>query len=648
MSPPSKRAAASPEPTVEEWHRRIDQLAATDATAALEACDRAIQAYPTHGPLCVLSADLLAREGRFDEAERRLDRALELSPDDAKTMARLARINVQQSRWLDAIRLYETALAADPTRTTLHEELGRLHLMLCDHLSATRHAGLALAHSHSPAGLMLMETALDRLTRDAEAGIAPSVRRDALLALDHLRCGRPADAEAQFARITRRSPRLALAWVGLRDALDAQGRTSEGEAALSAGGATGPANARIMRAAARRRLSPRGRLIDPDEPLPVRQKEDVLARVSTGADLRETGNAYLVIDAGGETVRRRPFIGLEDDRRDGIEVTYETVESFMLRLDHAAVAGKGVVLTDRNEVIEGTFLDFLSVHQVEVDGDRMRINPGYPDADCPVAWFDGPALLMTGPGDTSFGDWIMTFPPRLWLAEAAGLDLPLLVSRHIRPQFIDMLGALGVDRDRLLFHDPDGISMVETLYVPSWPAPYRSRPMKSWMRIYERAQLKADTGRRPLLYLSRENCTKRGLVNEPEIRELFASRGFEVICPETMSFAEVLKTFARPACVAGPYGSALRNVVFSRDKPVCLVLMPPYGDQEIRGTAIGLAEAGVTFGYVRGETAPGVDLDAVPFSHLGAAHRAGWTIDIDRVERALDAVPERIGRNQPA
>ncbi len=205
----------------------------------------------------------------------------------------------------------------------------------------------------------------------------------------------------------------------------------------------------------------------------------------------------------------------------------------------------------------------------------------------------------------------------------------MLVGRDARPQYLEMLEALGVPRERLVVHDPEGVSVFPRLYVPTWPALERHRPMAGRARVFERASVDSAGGR-PLLFLSRGNFPKRALVNEPEVRELFASRGFQVIRPEELAFRDMLALFSRPAVVAGPFGSAWRNVVFCREKPLGLLLHPRDEESFERGTAIFLAEAGVRFASVVGSPVPG---------HPQSEPRVDpWEVDIGRVERALDTV----------
>ena len=208
---------------------------------------------------------------------------------------------------------------------------------------------------------------------------------------------------------------------------------------------------------------------------------------------------------------------------------------------------------------------------------------------------------------------------------AAGLDCKLVVADEAVPTAVEMLAALGVSPDRLIRHDPNGVSLFPKLYVPSWPMRERLHHMADPFAVYRRAA-RAPPAQRRRLYLSREGVANRPMVNEPEVRALFERRGFTVVRPERLSFQEALEIYAGPASVAAPYGSALLNLVFSSAKPPCLVIAPPEPELFLREAISWLGALELPFGYVRGEPA------------AQARDRDGWIAPLDLVEQGLEAL----------
>jgi capsular polysaccharide biosynthesis protein len=243
---------------------------------------------------------------------------------------------------------------------------------------------------------------------------------------------------------------------------------------------------------------------------------------------------------------------------------------------------------------------------------------------------------MMGPTDLSFGDWMASYVPRLAMMEAAGLDCPVVIRRNPQAQALDILAALGVRRDRILFHDPVGTSLFPKLYAPAWPRRDKLRPVAGFYDVHRRAALTGVVGERPLLYLSRRNVSARRMVNEAEVCALFERRGFRIVDPGGLSFDEVRRLFANAACVAGPSGSAFHNLAFCAGKPVNLAISPPDAPRQLAEMAVWHAELGLRFANVRGESlaAPGAEF---------VSRQVAWRAPLDRVERALDRVLELIG-----
>ena len=79
-----------------------------------------------------------------------------------------------------------------------------------------------------------------------------------------------------------------------------------------------------------------------------------------------------------------------------------------------------------------------------------------------------------------------------------------------------------------------------------------------------------------LIYVSRKNIVSRKLLNEEECETLFKEYGFTVITPESLTFSEQVNIFANATHIAGPVGSALHNIVFSKyPRSVKLFLIAP-------------------------------------------------------------------------
>jgi tetratricopeptide (TPR) repeat protein len=81
---------------------------------------------PAASVTLVAEADKALRAGRFQDAESKLEEALEIDRENADVLARLAGAQMEQDRWQAAERSIERALAQDPRNATALYLLGRV------------------------------------------------------------------------------------------------------------------------------------------------------------------------------------------------------------------------------------------------------------------------------------------------------------------------------------------------------------------------------------------------------------------------------------------------------------------------------------------------------------------------------------------
>ena len=67
---------------------------------------------------------------------------------------------------------------------------------------------------------------------------------------------------------------------------------------------------------------------------------------------------------------------------------------------------------------------------------------------------------------------------------------------------------------------------------------------------------------------------RRPFKQEKEVEALFRSLGFHIVYPEALPFAEQIRLIRKSRLIAGTYGSAMHNTVFSANKPRVFVIAP--------------------------------------------------------------------------
>lgn len=456
-------------------------------------------------------------------------------------------------------------------------------------------------------------------------------------AMRQLLNGAPDRAEVTARKLIAQAPERAFGWAALRGALAAQGRPADAEALRAGLEQISPDAQDLIDRLSGRKLSPRGLIFDPAERFRIRSMAEVLAEAPSAEALRAGDNLVWFQDRGGKLFERSPVLELDGAGGPAYPVRYETPPKFVAVYRNAAVVAEGLVLTEEGDFIDEALQNSPDKYGASRRGDELVFQPPHNSGGLlQVKAYDTPAFLMCGPTDTSFGDWMSNFFPRLNLYDAAGLDCPILVRWKPAPHTLPILEALGFGPDRIIFHTTDQVSLFPKLYVPCWPSRDKAAPMVGLAEIYRRAAVPPGPDR-PLIYFDRRRQWTRPLANEDEVCALFASRGFRIVNPGTMSFEETRRLLSAPACVAGAYGSAFHNLVFSSIQPLSLVLMPAHRPHHLGEIARWHTDRDARFAYVLGEMPPEPHDRFTP-----------WTVSLKKLERALDRVMELIRSDEPA
>ena len=575
----------------------------------------------------LIAADFWLSRSPAPEAQEARDTLKGPMRKRAKLHMRIARSHELEGQLDEALRHFSMVLGLAPTKRAWRVEIAEFLL------GAGRHAAAEACLeelSGDPQADQLRQIACELRTRVGHRRSKTYLRLLCRSAIAHLVAGRAGLAEPTLRELTLLDPHLHDAWVHLRSARLLLGKTGEAQQLRTQWASAAPSsNGPIIEAVFSRKVSARGLLFDPRDRFPLFAKEQALRQVGSAAELKAASDAYLILDPGGQRVEADPFLRMRGEEPPP-RITYTTGQTFMLALDNAMVVGRGAVITQRGEIIADQFLPArVAKYTASVVDGAVVFGPLLGKDPLPTGYAKRPVFLCMGPSDKSFGDWIMEYVPRLALAKAAELDCEVLVHKHLPPNFIDMLKSLGVRPDRIVVQNDGQAVLYRRLYAPSWPAGIREQPMADWLGVFRDMVRPSSSSAGPLLYLSRKHLSNRPLLNEEEICDLFVRRGFQEVNPDTLSLSETLELFANPACIAGPWGSAFENVVFSRRPPIAVALIPRYDAQYMHNVGIFMHAAQVNFGYVVGQTAG-----------PGTPNHAPWTLALDDAKRALDQALE--------
>lgn len=79
--------------------------------------------------------------------------------------------------------------------------------------------------------------------------------------------------------------------------------------------------------------------------------------------------------------------------------------------------------------------------------------------------------------------------------------------------------------------------------------------------VFEILNIKEGPSKRQI-YITRQNTSRRRLLNESEVRSFLERKGFEIVDPGGLSFAEQVKLFNEARIIVAQHGAALTNLLF--------------------------------------------------------------------------------------
>lgn len=252
---------------------------------------------------------------------------------------------------------------------------------------------------------------------------------------------------------------------------------------------------------------------------------------------------------------------------------YQAPPVFLAGLPDASVLTEActVASADNHLLADSFWEDFLVgetglQHHLLLPRATRHLRGGY--AVLGILWWKG------------YYHWLLDVLPRLAVLERFEelRDVPLIVPPGMSAGQRESLRLLGIAPERLVEFD-GGRWTVERLYFPS-PLAGTGNPSPhavGWLRERFSSALGLHDGRPwRRLYVSRRDAPSRRVVNEEEIAPLLSSRGFELVCPGSLSFAEQARLFSEAAVVVGPHGAGLTNLVFTRPGATVVEVFPEH------------------------------------------------------------------------
>lgn len=193
------------------------------------------------------------------------------------------------------------------------------------------------------------------------------------------------------------------------------------------------------------------------------------------------------------------------------------------------------------------------------------------------------ALSLLGATAPNYAHWLTEILPKavLWTLMGFGSDVSLLVDVGLHPNIMRSLDLVLPPEQKVLLVPRRQAIQVDRLHHLSSPGhiPFEPRAPDGLQRshgtfsaaalrltvgaIKGALGLREDDPQDQVLFI-RRNSGGRNVLNQPELDDFVASKGWRVIAPEKLTFDEQVRVFHRARMVIGPTGAAMANLIFAR------------------------------------------------------------------------------------
>lgn len=185
---------------------------------------------------------------------------------------------------------------------------------------------------------------------------------------------------------------------------------------------------------------------------------------------------------------------------------------------------------------------------------------------------DFPVVTLTAGWQGAFYHWVHEVLPRLHLVEKSDKCFARIYVESALPFQRESLELLGIKEEQII--NAKDIHAVRTpqLIIPSIPEIPRD-----WSCHFLREKILPKISQRPALklYISRNDASKRRILNEEEIMPLLKTYGFEKVVLSEHSFKEQVELFSAANVIVGPHGAGFSHLVFCKKAAAVLEIFSP-------------------------------------------------------------------------
>lgn len=192
----------------------------------------------------------------------------------------------------------------------------------------------------------------------------------------------------------------------------------------------------------------------------------------------------------------------------------------------------------------------------------------------PEAYIERPCYYFDGEHINHHGHLTLEVLSRLWaLRYLDASNLTFVTSRSNTQNLSIVLKPFGVNPSQIL--KINGPTYCEDLFIASQSYVLEASVSERAPYVYNKiSDFYHKTGTPERIYISRSRWRQqRNLLNELEIERQFEKAGFFVIHPQELPLDHQIELMAGAKIIAGPSGSAMYNVVYSKGRRKIYILV---------------------------------------------------------------------------
>lgn len=166
-----------------------------------------------------------------------------------------------------------------------------------------------------------------------------------------------------------------------------------------------------------------------------------------------------------------------------------------------------------------------------------------------------------------------------YYCEVTGEKPSIIISSNPSTWMVESLKLVGYDVNDCVSWNGYR-AKVNRLLIPSfrrhWPSPFISPAACHWLRKRILSNIpdaenylhSCNSHMSPHVFISRKKASKRRIVNEDELSEVFSPMGFIFYNLEDMNFADQVRLFSQAKVIVAPHGAGLTNMLFSKEATI--------------------------------------------------------------------------------